>query len=808
MSHLSRQTLLLLWALLIIAATSTTSTVPGSEPAAEFAPAGVDFLKKHCVTCHSGADPMAELSLDRFVDSQSIVKQRKIWDSVVRVINAGEMPPADQPRPDVAQSEAFTALVKAVFEHADRNAKPDPGRVTMRRLNRTEYRNTIADLVGVDFDPTADFPSDDIGYGFDNIGDVLSISPILMERYLAAAEGIMARAIVPKPPAVIKRHLGSTYTEPASGEVGGMIVNGFRPLRTSGERPIDVGPIHTVYKWEEDGEYKFRTRVYKETTEDRPLKVTILVTGQSLPESSSDDELNRLLGNVPRPAKILKTFEVSATQPSDAQVIEIDVPVLVGRERMMIAIDKPEGDQGPAVLWIEYLALDGPLDTRPASHRRLLAVDPSRPAADQTTEVLARFMRRAFRRSVQPEEVARLVTLVDKTMAEGESWESAMQLAMQAVLCSPKFLFRVELDSDATDPTPRPLTDFQLASRLSYFIWNSMPDDQLLDLAERGELAKNLDGQVRRMLADRRSASLVANFAMQWLQLRRIESVSPDAARFPTFTPALRAAMVRETEMLFQSVLAEDRSILDLIAADYTFLNEPLAKHYGIEDTNGNVAGQPIVRPGGEKIRGDGFVRVGLTDSVRGGLLAQASLLTVTSNPTRTSPVKRGRWVLEQLLGAPPPPPPPNVPELEEENVGKSTGSLRERMEEHRRNPACANCHAKMDPIGFALENFDAVGAYRTRDGEHEIDASGEFSDGTIVNGPAELKSLILTRKDDFVRCLVEKLLTYAIGRGVEYYDRPVVERIVSELPSGDYKFSTLVTKIVQSEAFGQRRGI
>jgi hypothetical protein len=383
-----------------------------------------------------------------------------------------------------------------------------------------------------------------------------------------------------------------------------------------------------------------------------------------------------------------------------------------------------------------------------------------------------------------------------------------MQMAMQAVLCSPKFLFRVELDSNPSDPSARPLDDFHLASRLSYFIWNTMPDDELLDLAARGELTANLDAQVKRMLADERSVAFVDSFAMQWLQLRRIDSISPDKERFPSFDPELRTAMVRETELFFAAVVEEDRSILDLISADYTFLNERLAKHYGLGDVFDSQRKDAGERRRGGRNRNDTFQRVTLDDSVRGGLLTQASLLTVTSNPTRTSPVKRGRWVLEQLLGAPPPPPPPNVPELEEDGAGKSAGSLRERMEEHRRNPACANCHAKMDPIGFALENFDAIGAYRTQDGEYEIDASGEFADGTKVNGSKELRQLILNRKDDFTRCLVEKMLTYAVGRGIEYYDRPVVERIVREMPASDYKFSALVTKIVKSEAFLQRRGL
>ncbi len=808
MPQLTRMTFATRSFVILVLATIASDVIATEQQPPDFAAAGFAFVQKHCVSCHGGDDPAAEMSLQAFRDSESIVKQRKVWDAVLRALNAGEMPPDDQPQPGEEEVDAFVQLIRGVFDHADRNAKPDPGRVTMRRLNRSEYRSTIRDLIGIDFDPTADFPSDDIGYGFDNIGDVLSISPVLMERYLAAAESIMDRAIVPKPPAVIKRHLGSTYTEPASGESASLIVNGYRPMRTSGERPIDVGPVNTTYKWADDGDYKFRTKVFKETTNDQPLKVTILVSGKDLSDSSSTEELDKISGGVPRPAKILKTFEVTATEAGKAEVLEVDVPAMKGRERMLVAIDKVSPDQPQATLWIEHLALDGPIDTRPASQRKLLAMDDSRSAVEQTEDVLRRFLRRAFRRPAQPDEVDRLAKLVAGAMASGESWESSMQMAMQAVLCSPKFLFRVELDSNPSDIAARPLDDFQFASRLSYFIWNTMPDDELLDLAERGELTAKLDEQVKRMLADERSVAFVDSFAMQWLQLRRIDSIAPDAARFPSFGPALRSAMVRETEMLFGSVVKEDRNILDLIAADFTYLNEPLAKHYGIADTLGNLQGEPESRPGGEKIKGETFVRVSLGDSVRGGLLTQASLLTVTSNPTRTSPVKRGRWVLEQLLGAPPPPPPPNVPELEEEGAGKTAGSLRERLEEHRKNPACANCHAKMDPIGFALENFDAIGAFRTRDGEFEIDASGEFGDGTKVNGPKELRSLILDRKDDFTRCLVEKMLTYAVGRGIEYYDRPVVERIVREMPASDYKFSALVTKIVKSEAFLQRRGL
>lgn len=793
-------------ALAIVFSIHAPIVVCGEDAAPEFGKAGRTFLETYCLKCHQGDEPKAGLLLDGFRDATSLVRERKTWDVVLGRIATGEMPPKGQRKPPVAEAVAFSDLVKAVFDHHDRHAKPDPGRVTMRRLNRVEYRNTIRDLVDVDFDPTTDFPSDDIGHGFDNIGDVLTLSPFLMERYLAAAEQIMAKAIMPTPPPVIKRHLNSIYTEPASAESGKLVVNGFRPMKTDGTQFIELGPINTPYKWDPDGDYVFRTRVYAETRNGKPLKVSILVHGDGLPNPSSDGELDKLLGNPKRPARILKTFQVKASTPDEAEVLEVSVPAMPNRHRMQIAIDRPAEGQPHATLWVQYLALDGPLDPRPKSHRVLLASD-QQSQPERTREVMARFLRRAFRRPVEPEELARSVGLVEQAVGEGEKWEAAIQFAMTAALCSPKFLFRVELDGNPQSPQVRDLDEFQLASRLSYFIWSSMPDDVLLDLAERKQLTANLDAQVQRMLADPRSTALIQNFAMQWLQLQRIDFISPDGKLFPTFDVRLRQSMVRETELFLESVLREDRSILDLLDADYTFLNGPLAAHYGIKDTNGSLAGKKPT-PGGRPIRGEQFVRVSLQDRRRGGLLTQASVLTVTSNPTRTSPVKRGRWVLEQIMGAPPPPPPGNVPELSEEQEDVSAASLRERLEVHRRNPACANCHAKMDPIGFSLENFDAVGAWRTQDGKFEIDATGEFTDGTKFVGPAELKSFVMDRKEQFVRCLTEKMLIYAIGRGLEFYDRPTVEQIVNSLPEADYKFSALVMQIAKSRAFRQRRGL
>jgi hypothetical protein len=448
-----------------------------------------------------------------------------------------------------------------------------------------------------------------------------------------------------------------------------------------------------------------------------------------------------------------------------------------------------------------------PRDARPASQQRLLACAADATQAEQTREVLRRFATRAYRRPATSDEVERLAGLAESAIQGGQSWEAGAQLAMQAVLCSPKFLFRAELDERPDNPEVRPLDEYQLASRLSYFLWSSMPDEALSELAAKSQLRANLDAQVSRMLQDPKSEALVENFALQWLQLKRLDSFAPDPQRFPRFSNRLRASMLEETKRFFASVMREDRSIVELLDADYTFLNERLARHYGIVDTQGTRAGQKPVRPGGQPIRGDDFVRVALADDERGGLLTQASVLTVSSNPTRTSPVKRGRWVLEQILGTPPPPAPPNVPLLPEGEQAELTGSLRQRFEQHRSNPVCANCHARMDPIGFAFENYDAVGAFRTKDGTFDIDPSGQLPDGRSFQSWAELKQILKEQKDLFARCLGEKMLIYALGRGLEHHDQPAVDRIVAGLQSDNYRFSTLVREIARSDPFQKRRG-
>ncbi|MGL4552614.1 MAG: DUF1592 domain-containing protein [Gemmataceae bacterium] len=735
----------------------------GSAGAAPFDPAGVAFLQKHCVACHNEKTKRADVSLHHLKTDADLLKHRKLVETAVRAVRGGEMPPHTKPRPAVADADAFVASVTGVFDAHDRTAKPDPGRVTVRRLNRTEYDNTVRDLIGVDFSPAEDFPSDDIGHGFDNIGDVLTLSPVLMERYLSAAESIVERAILVNPPKPPQRWQAARYLEPAqSADVK------FRPLDKRGNH------LHTPYKLGLPGEYTFRFRAWAKMADNEPVKVAVLL---------GDKELKRF--DVTAPEKKPQAYELTATLPA-------------GEHRVSVKLLNPGGER---TIHVEWFNLTGPADTRPPSHRALLASSGKDEAA-RTREVVERFATRAYRRPVAADELARLLALADRALKGGAKWEEAMQLVFQAVLVSPKFLFRVELD-DRSRADAAALDDHQLASRLSYFLWSSMPDQELSDLAAKKRLVPNLDAQVRRMLKDPKSAALTENFAMQWLQLRRLKGHTPDAKLFPRFDEGLRASMLKETELFFDAIVKEDRSVLDLIDADFTFLNERLKRHYGLGDAAPRRGGRGFGRGGS---RDKEFERVTLpAGSVRGGILTQASVLTVTSNPTRTSPVKRGKWVLEQLLGTPPPPAPPDVPELNEKSV--LTGSLRQQMEQHRQNPSCAACHAKMDPLGFAFENFDAVGAFRAQEGKLPIDASGELPGGVKFEGPAELRAILKGKKDLVARNLAEKILTYGLGRGLESYDRRAIDGVVAAMAKNDYRFSALITETVKSYPFRFRRG-
>jgi Protein of unknown function (DUF1592)/Protein of unknown function (DUF1588)/Protein of unknown function (DUF1585)/Protein of unknown function (DUF1587)/Protein of unknown function (DUF1595)/Planctomycete cytochrome C len=585
----------------------------------------VPFLGRYCTQCHGGPKPKGGLALDLYRDETSIQPNNvKAWRKVVHNVRSHEMPPARRRQPASAEIESVTSWLTERLSQLETTVKAD--RICLRRLNRAEYNNTIRDLLGVDIHPADDFPADDVGYGFDNIGELLSMAPILMEKYLSAAD-------------------------------------------------------------------KIATAVYRDAK-----------------------AREHLLGCAP-------------------------------------------GTQ-----------------TNP----------------DRARQILGAVASRAYRRPATTAEIDRLVRLVDLAHSNGDTFEAGMRLALKAVLVSPHFLFRVELDSQAKEAdVVHPINDYELASRLSYFLWSSMPDDKLFEHARRKTLriAENLESEVRRMLRDPKAQAFVENFAGQWLQTRNLKAAAPDPGRFPDFDDGLRAAMVRETELFFQSIMREDRSILDFVDADYTFVNERLGREYGIKG-----------------VKGADFQRVKLPPE-RGGVLTQASVLTVTSNPTRTSPVKRGKWILENLLGAPPPPPPPGAGDLNESKEVADSESLRKRMEQHRSNPSCASCHERMDPLGFGLDNFDATGAWRERDGKFAIDASGTLPGGQSFNGPRELRAILKGRSDAFCRCLTEKMLTYALGRGVEPFDQPAIDRICQSMAADNYRFSRLVIEIVKSDPFQKTRG-
>jgi Protein of unknown function (DUF1592)/Protein of unknown function (DUF1588)/Protein of unknown function (DUF1587)/Protein of unknown function (DUF1595)/Protein of unknown function (DUF1585)/Ca-dependent carbohydrate-binding module xylan-binding/Planctomycete cytochrome C len=752
------------------------------------------FLAKNCVECHGPKKKNAGLALHIYTDEKSILKDRKKWHEVVRMLTNGEMPPAEkQVRPDLKEVDAVLKAVHDIFHTADANGKRDPGRVTMRRLNRTEYNNTIRDLVGVDFKPADDFPADDVGYGFDNIGDVLTISPVLMERYLAAAETIMNQAVlVGDPPPPSKRPTAGQFLQSKESKV----------IRDTSLRNLDVaGEFSITHKITDAGSYTFRVRAWSTPVGDEPVKVAFKVGG-----------------------KQIHTAEIKAGDKKNAKNYEAPpIELKPGDHTISLVFLNPytdpkaaKPDEAKRTLHVQHFQFEGPADTFPKTHKRLMAADKAKPKREQAREILTRFASKAYRRPATKEEVERLLKFVDQAEKNKEKFEAGINLAMQAVLCSPKFLFRVELDDRPDSNDPHPIDDYQLASRLSYFLWATMPDDELFALAAKKELHANIKPQVVRMLKDAKAYSLVENFAVQWLQLRLLKTHSPDAKFFPDFDDELRNAMARETELYFDAVIKEDRSILDLIDSNFTYMNQRLARHYGIADTNGNRTGQkPTAKPGttferrfkfGGK-RNDEFLRVtfGPEETERGGLLTQASILTITSNPTRTSPVKRGKWVLEQILGTPPPPPPPDVPELEEK--GQLKGTLRERMEQHRKNPSCANCHARLDPPGFAFENYDAIGKFRLKDGDAPVDPSGILPNGQKFQGPKELKQILLGKKELFSRALTEKMLTYGLGRGVEYYDKSAVDAIVSALAKDDFRFSTLIVETATSDPFRMRRG-
>ncbi|HUQ93776.1 MAG TPA: DUF1592 domain-containing protein [Bryobacteraceae bacterium] len=714
------------------------------------------FLAKHCTMCHSAKAKVANLDLEKYKNPSLVLANQEIWDKIVRKIRTGEMPPKGRPAPAPADIKAVTEWLQAEYARYDKSGKHDPGRVTARRLNRPEYNNTIRDLTGLDLRPADQFPIDDSGYGFDNIGDVLSVSPALMEKYLTAADRITKAAIaLPK----VYKETSDRYRSDRT--------------RTAGF----PGSMEVKHAFPIEADYDIRIAVAgRRSTEEEGLKVVAQFDGKDEKTIDAFTPLNR-----PR-------------------VLDVQIRPKPGSHTIRAFLTDSGGKpfQEDKGLLVEYIEVRGPRNPAPfappPSHRQILICGewPGKYDDACMRAIVENFARRAFRRPVTPREVDGFVRYAKAARDEGEVPEIALRYSLQAILVAPQFLFRIERDAKPHDPDARhPIDEFELASRLSYFLWSSMPSDTLFQLAQSKQLRKPgvLETQVQSMLADSRFTGFIDNFVGQWLELRNLDEVKPAPEKFPAFDEELRQAMKRETQLFFESVVKEDRSIVDFLDARYTFLNERLARHYGI--------------PG---VVGKEFRKVELNTPQRGGLLTMASVLTVSSYPNRTSPVIRGKFLLENFLNAPPPPPPPDVPSLEESAVG-ITGTLRQQMEKHRANAICASCHVRMDALGFGLENYDATGAWRDKDGSFPINAAGSLPGGLTFQTPSELKAILKSEKDDFAQCLAEKLLTYALGRGLEKNDRTFVRQIVRSVAADNYRFSRLIREVVKSPAFQSRRG-
>jgi len=882
----------------------------------------VPVVDRSCVACHGNETQRADLNFQSYTDLDSILADLERWEVAMFHIEDGVMPPEGvDPRPDQTEIQAFVDWVESLLAFDAEATGPNPGRVTLRRLNRAEYNNTIRDLIGVDFQASELFPADEVGYGFDNIGDVLSVDPLLMEKYLQASEEIARRAIDDTGPsrgpfeewrggqlrrAGGERHEdGRILTEAAEigldyefKGVGTYILWAQAYGRQAGGKPvrmefrIDGEPIETVEVTADDrprfhkvaarlegGRRRFAVAFVNptekaESNEDENEKKS---TNKNQDEDKSENQQRRALivsrlriqgpgdpiteveakrladeaggaafknkgrelkpgeavgfdhefpdpgeyrirvrafrtgdgSEAPRLAfqvgdETAAVFPVEAPE-SNAETFEVRLDLEPGARRIAArfepssdAKDDAEAEAETASgLVVQEWTILGPIEGYyslvPESHNRVIVERPLTGSDEQAARAnLKRLADRGFRRPATEKEVDRLMELYRFARQDGDSFEAAMRLAIQGVLASPHFLFRVEYGEEPGPDDPknaRPLSPWELASRLSYFLWSSMPDEELFEAARSGALREpeELRRQVMRMLEDPKAGALVANFGGQWLQIRNLERARPDSEHFPEFDDELRSAMKRETELFFEAMLRENRPILEFLDADYTYLNERLAKHYGVEGVEG----------------GD-FRRVALpAESPRGGVLAQASVLTITSDPTRTSPVKRGKYILEQFLGTPPPPPPPDVPELEES--AELEGTLRERMEQHSSNPICASCHRQMDPLGFGFEPFDAIGRWRETDGGAPIDASGTLPDGSAFDGPSELKRLLKQRSDQFAKTFAKALLTYALGRGLEPYDRKAIDQLVDPLRADDHRVHTLIQGIVTSDPFRYR---
>jgi mono/diheme cytochrome c family protein len=747
------------------ARTNASRTVSKPPTVAAFTAATRELFDDTCSECHNPTDLSGGFDVNVYRSVDTLATDRDRWESILAKLKSREMPPDDAViQPSDEQIHTLVKLLEKEFERADAAMKPDPGRVTARRLNRAEYTNTIRDLLAVDFRADRNFPTDDSGEGFDNIGDVLTVSPVLMEKYLAAAGRIAERAI-------------ATGSLPKPVEVE-------YSLRFKNLRRIDPSNVEATHRFDFDADYELKIGLPGQRAKDAP-PVTLGLW--------IDGKLEQTTRVETRPSGLVYFNPFSEER--------IRVPITEGDHTLRLGfIDDPfvktlpqdEIYKDSVNKWVGAVTVVGPFATsgEKPSRKKILVCDPaSGPRC--VDRILATLARRAYRRPVTGAEVAALKRFVDMATADGQSVEQGIGLAIQAMLVSPHFLFHIERDLYPNDPgRMHRVSDVELASRLSYFLWNSMPDDELLSLAERRRLSvpQVLDAQVARLLADPKSAAMAENFAGQWLEIRNLDTIKPDPQKFPAWTPELREAMKTETRMFFDTILRENRPIGDFIDARYTFLNELLAKHYGIDGVSGPE-----------------FRRVDLETGERGGVLTHGSVLAVSSYPTRTSVVIRGKYILQNILGTPPPPPPADVPALDEQAVG-TTASLRKQMETHRTNAICASCHSRMDPLGFALENYDAIGKWRTMDGGFPVDSSGILPGGKKFANSAEMRQILSERVPELTRTLTEKLLIYSLGRGLQRYDRPTVNRITKKIAASGYGFQTLVQEVVRSLPFQSRR--
>ncbi len=753
------------------------------------------LLNKYCIGCHNQKTKTGNLALDT-IDTGKVSANAEIWEKVARKLRGGLMPPVGMPKPDKAAVAAFVSSIETTIDR-DATAAPDPGRPAVHRLNRAEYANAIRDLLDLEIDSKGLLPGDDAGYGFDNIGDVLTMSPGLLDRYMAASRKIARLA------------LGDPSTRAVVDTVVRLPMMQLQDDRADGLPFGSRGGATARYAFPLDGEYVLRVNLQR-----GEMSGQIRGRGEDNQIDLRFDGVRvRLFSGPRRPA-------AGAAAPPD-EPLEVRVPVKGGTHEIGVALLKrstvPEGvgpsrmppgstsytqvdetstENGRIQMSIDSVDILGPYEGAPpqdtATRRRLFVCRPARPSEESgcARTILSSLARRAYRRPTTADDVQALMAFYQAGRGEG-GFDAGIQFALERLLVAPDFLFRIEQDPRGAVPgSAHRISDLELASRLSFFLWSTIPDDELLTLAERGRLKDPavLEQQVRRMMRDGKAKASWDNFFGQWLMLRNVAVVTPDIHVFPEFDENLRDAFATETELFLDEQLREDRPITELFTANYTYLNERLARHYQVPH-----------------VYGSHFRRVTLPDDRRAGLFGQGSILTVTALANRTSPVYRGKFLLQNILGTPPPPPPPNVPPFPE-NQGGVPKSVRAIMEQHRKNPVCATCHSKLDPLGFALENFDAIGRWRTMDGATTVDASGSMPDGTPFNGPAEFRIGLLQQRDAIVETVAERLLTYAMGRGAEYYDMPAIRAITRATAKRDDRWSALVVGVVNSLPFQMRR--